>query len=38
MAALSNIFENKLVDFIFRGQALGLNGASAAVAPKPSAK
>jgi hypothetical protein len=35
MAALSNIFENKLVDFMFRGQALGLNGASAAAGTGP---
>ena len=35
MAALSNIFENKLVDFIFRGQALGLTGASAAAGTGP---
>ena len=30
MAALSNVMENKLIDFLFRGQALGLTGATAA--------
>jgi hypothetical protein len=30
MAALSNFLENKLIDFLFRGQALGITGASAA--------
>lgn len=30
MAALSDTFENKLLDWLFRGQALGLTGASAA--------
>ena len=30
MAALSNTFENKIIDWLFRGQALGINGASAA--------
>lgn len=30
MAALSDFFENKLIDFLLRGQALGITGATAA--------
>jgi hypothetical protein len=29
MAAMSNFLENKLLDWLFRGQAIGINGASA---------
>lgn len=29
MAAMSDFMENKLIDFLFRGQALGITGASA---------
>lgn len=35
MAAYTDIFENKLVDFLFRGQALGVTGASAAAGTGP---
>lgn len=35
MAAYTDIFENKLVDFLFRGQALGITGASAAAGTGP---
>ena len=35
MSALTDIFENKLIDFLFRGQALGINGASAAAGTGP---
>jgi hypothetical protein len=35
MAAFTNIAENKLIDWFFRGQALGLNGASAGSASGP---
>ena len=35
MAALSDFVENKLIDFIFRGQALGITGASAAAGTGP---
>lgn len=35
MAALTDIFENKLIDFTFRGQALGITGASAAAGTGP---
>lgn len=35
MAAMSDFFENKLIDFIFRGQALGITGASAAAGTGP---
>lgn len=35
MAALSDFFENKLVDFLFRGQALGLNGSTAGAGSGP---
>lgn len=30
MASMSNFLENKLIDFLFRAQALGITGASAA--------
>lgn len=30
MAALSDVLENKLIDFLLRGQALGITGATAA--------
>jgi hypothetical protein len=35
MAALSDFAENKIIDFLFRGQALGITGASAAVGTGP---
>jgi hypothetical protein len=35
MAALTNFFENKLVDFLFRGQALGLANTTAAAGTGP---
>lgn len=35
MAALTDFMENKLVDFLFRGQALGITGASAAAGTGP---
>lgn len=35
MAALTNTAENKLIDWLFRGQALGLTGASAAAGSGP---
>lgn len=35
MAAMSNFFQNKLIDFLFRGQALGITGASAAAGTGP---
>ncbi len=35
MAAMSDFLENKLIDFIFRGQALGVTGASAAAGTGP---
>ena len=35
MAALSDFVENKLIDFLFRGQALGITGASAAAGTGP---
>lgn len=35
MTALSDTFENKLIDFLFRGQALGITGASAAAGSGP---
>lgn len=35
MAALTDIAENKLIDWLFRGQAFGLNGASAAAGSGP---
>lgn len=35
MAAFSDFAENKLIDFIFRGQALGITGASAAAGTGP---
>lgn len=36
MAAMSDFLENKLIDFLFRGQALGITGASAAAGTGPS--
>jgi hypothetical protein len=35
MAAMTDFFENKLVDFIFRAQALGITGATAAAGTGP---
>lgn len=35
MTALTDTFENKLIDFLFRGQALGITGASAAAGSGP---
>ena len=35
MAALSDFYENKLIDFLFRAQALGVTGASAAAGTGP---
>jgi hypothetical protein len=35
MAALTDFFENKLIDFIFRGQALGLTNSTAAAGSGP---
>jgi hypothetical protein len=35
MAAMTNFMENKLIDFLFRGQALGITGASAAAGTGP---
>lgn len=35
MAALTDFLENKLVDFLFRAQALGITGATAAAATGP---
>ena len=35
MAAMSDFLENKLIDFLFRGQALGVTGASAAAGSGP---
>lgn len=35
MAAMTDFFENKLVDFLFRGQALGITGATAAAGTGP---
>jgi hypothetical protein len=35
MAAMTDFLENKLIDFIFRGQALGITGASAAAGTGP---
>jgi len=35
MSAATDNFENKLIDFLLRGQALGLNGASAAAGTGP---
>lgn len=37
MAAMSDFLENKIIDFFFRGQALGVTGASAAAATGPTA-
>lgn len=36
MTANTDFFENKLIDFIFRGQALGITGASVAAGAGPS--
>ncbi len=36
MAALTDAFENKLIDFLFRGQALGLANSTAAAGTGPS--
>jgi hypothetical protein len=35
MAAMSDFLENKVLDFLFRGQALGITGASAAAGTGP---
>lgn len=35
MSALSDFFENKLIDFLFRAQALGVTGATAAAGTGP---
>lgn len=35
MAAMSDFLENKIIDFLFRGQALGITGASAAAGSGP---
>ena len=35
MTAHTDFFENKLIDFIFRGQALGIGGATAAAGTGP---
>ena len=35
MAALTDYAENKIIDFLFRGQALGITGASAAAGTGP---
>lgn len=35
MAAMTNTLENKLIDWLFRAQAIGLNGASAAAGTGP---
>lgn len=35
MAAMSDFLENKLIDFLFRGQALGITGASAGAGSGP---
>jgi len=37
MTAASDFFENKLVDWLFRGQAIGITGASAAAGTGPTA-
>lgn len=37
MAAMSDFLENKLIDFLFRGQALGITGATAAAGTGPTA-
>lgn len=37
MAALSDFLENKIIDFLFRAQALGITGASAAAGTGPTA-
>lgn len=37
MAAFSDFLENKLIDFLFRGQALGITGASAGAGSGPTA-
>jgi hypothetical protein len=33
MASMTDFLENKLIDFLFRAQALGIGGATAAAAP-----
>lgn len=35
MAAMSNFLENKLIDWLFRGQAIGITGASAGAGSGP---
>lgn len=35
MAAMTNFMENKLIDWLFRGQAIGIGGASAAAGSGP---
>lgn len=35
MAAMTDFLENKLIDFLFRGQALGITGATAAAGTGP---
>ena len=35
MAAMSNVLENKLIDWLLRGQAIGITGASAAAGTGP---
>jgi hypothetical protein len=35
MAAMTDFLENKLIDFLFRGQALGINGSTAGIATGP---
>ncbi len=37
MAAMSDFLENKLIDWLFRGQAIGITGASAAAGTGPTA-
>jgi hypothetical protein len=37
MAAMSNFLENKLIDWLFRGQAIGITGASAGATSGPTA-
>lgn len=37
MAAMSDFLENKIIDFLFRAQALGVTGASAAAGTGPTA-
>lgn len=35
MSAFSDLAENKIIDWLFRGQALGINGATAAAGTGP---